>query len=441
MQQHQNYQELYELADQYYAKGHLEKSEELLIATLKQNPKFGPAFELLAKNSNNQGFADESKALQRFRIPECITLPDRLRKKYFKTKIDLETSDRYFQKINVFQEEQTELTKVCPSLESVNKYFSQTLLKSDPACLYSIQGGKAWIDGFNQIVWDESGNIIPKLCRGHAELINSIVSTREPEQLTGRVSIIANRLNRNYYHWLTDLVPALSVSSKAGLTTKDIDTFITSPTSTSFQQETWDLCNIPSDKQTVHHRQTYIQAEELVVSTWGSNTLGVKVGSWLSPELRNIFLQESDDTKGNEGNKIYISRGDSETRRIINEKTLTEILQNKYGFLIINTLDYTVQEQANLFSNAQYVLAAHGAALTNIHFCSLGTNVLEIFGDYVDPCFWILCNRIGLNHHFHQPQRYQAQQKGPKTNLGQRRKHDIVIDIDDLVRELDLWLN
>ena len=438
-----NYIDLYELADQYYAKGLLEKSEELIIATLKENPGFAPAFQLLAQITEDLGFADDALVFHRFRASKYISLPERLRKKYFKYYVNRTNKTGpvsvNYEKTRFFDGESTDLGLVSPSLKVHTKYFKKTALGSDPAYLYSIPGGSAWIDGFNQVVWDSAGNIIPQLCRGHVELIDSIVSKRNPVQLQSRVGVIANRNNGNYYHWLTDVAPALSLFSSAGFSPELMDYYISNPIITDFQREVLDIYNIPTSKQILHDEQTYIQADELIIATWGSNTMGVNVGSWVSEEFKHRFQCESSDNSGDSEPRLYISRGNSETRRILNEPELTELLTNRYGFKVVDTLDYSVKEQARLFANAQCILAAHGAALTNIHFCTPGTSVIEIFGNYVDPCFWVLCNRIGLNHHFHQPDLYQSAPKCPK-GIGERRKMDITVDITELDRQLRLWL-
>jgi len=313
-------------------------------------------------------------------------------------------------------------------------------LNSDSAYRYVVPKGKAWIDGFNQIIWDAEGNIIEELSRGHAELVDSIVSNRNPEKISGKVGVIVNRNFRNYYHWITDVVPSLSIVSQLENSPERLDHYISSPVMTGFQQETMERFNIPADKQLVHGRQTFIEADELIVASWGSNTMGANIGSWVSEELKKQFEYETDTNPQASKSRLYISRGNSETRRILNEPELVELLKNKYGFSIIEPSNHSMKEQAQLFSNADCIIATHGAALSNLHFCKKDTTVIELFGNYIDACFWILCNRIGLKHHFHQPECYRPEPDSTPLGLGVRRKQDLDIDIQALSRDLDLWL-
>ena len=75
--------------------------------------------------------------------------------------------------------------------------------------------------------------------------------------------------------------------------------------------------------------------------------------------------------------KIYISRENSDYRRIINEADIVNILRKK-GYKIINPQQYKIEEQIEAFFNAEKILAPHGSNLANIIFCKQGTEIIEI---------------------------------------------------------------
>ena len=63
---------------------------------------------------------------------------------------------------------------------------------------------------------------------------------------------------------------------------------------------------------------------------------------------------------------------------------LTEVLANKLfhlGFSIVPPAEHSLDEQINIFNQAEIIVAPHGAGLTNVVWCNPGTVVYELFCD------------------------------------------------------------
>ena len=75
--------------------------------------------------------------------------------------------------------------------------------------------------------------------------------------------------------------------------------------------------------------------------------------------------------------KIYVTREDSNYRKIINEGDVVSLLREK-GYKVINPQLYEIDEQIEIFSNAEKIVAPHGSNLANIIFCKPGTEIFEI---------------------------------------------------------------
>ncbi len=75
--------------------------------------------------------------------------------------------------------------------------------------------------------------------------------------------------------------------------------------------------------------------------------------------------------------KIYVTREDSNYRKIINEGDVVTLLIQK-GYRVINPQLYEIEEQIEIFSNAEKIIAPHGSNLANIIFCKPGTEIFEI---------------------------------------------------------------
>ena len=90
--------------------------------------------------------------------------------------------------------------------------------------------------------------------------------------------------------------------------------------------------------------------------------------------LKNFLISK---TKEKNNSKIYVTREDSQYRKIINEADIIPILKSK-GYKVINPRLYSIEEQINIFSNATKIVSPHGSNLTNIIFCRPGTEIYEI---------------------------------------------------------------
>lgn len=75
--------------------------------------------------------------------------------------------------------------------------------------------------------------------------------------------------------------------------------------------------------------------------------------------------------------RFYIDRRAASNRVLQNEDELISVLE-QHGFAIIQLEYLSFDEQALLFANAEYIIGAHGAGLTNMVFCKTGTKIIEL---------------------------------------------------------------
>ncbi len=101
--------------------------------------------------------------------------------------------------------------------------------------------------------------------------------------------------------------------------------------------------------------------------------------------------------------KIYVTREDSNYRKILNEADVVTLLREN-GYRVINPQLYEINEQIEIFSNADKIIAPHGSNLANIIFCKPGTEILEITPSFRDSekvlknRYLNLCQINNLNH-------------------------------------------
>lgn len=77
-------------------------------------------------------------------------------------------------------------------------------------------------------------------------------------------------------------------------------------------------------------------------------------------------------------NKLFITRKNT-NKRNYNEDDVFSILE-PCGFVKIAPEEFTLEEQIQMFHNAQWIVSGSGAALTNLIFCQSGCNVLCLLG-------------------------------------------------------------
>lgn len=96
--------------------------------------------------------------------------------------------------------------------------------------------------------------------------------------------------------------------------------------------------------------------------------------------------------------KLYLTRGDAPSRRILNEHAVIDVLSN-YGFETVQPETLSYLEQVSLFSEAGMIVGAHGAGLTNMLFCQPGFSAVELFNGYYSRVYWSLAATMGVKHY------------------------------------------
>jgi capsular polysaccharide biosynthesis protein len=96
---------------------------------------------------------------------------------------------------------------------------------------------------------------------------------------------------------------------------------------------------------------------------------------------------------------IYVWRADSVARPMINEDELVERLVRAFGVQPVVLSLLSLDEQIALFRNARIVIGPHGAGLANVVFCSPATVLYELLpSHYLNPCINQLAQLRGLHY-------------------------------------------
>ncbi|MBR8827299.1 MAG: DUF563 domain-containing protein [Gomphosphaeria aponina SAG 52.96 = DSM 107014] len=217
----------------------------------------------------------------------------------------------------------------------------------------------------------------------------------EPEKIYGNVAICASLSAQVYYHWVIDVLPRIGILQQSGIKLKEIDWWVVNSIEKKYQIETLKALGIPLEKVIASDRHPHLVAQNLIVPSFAGH---LDWPGWGTIQfLRENFLGGK---AGNYPEKIYISRAKAKYRQVINEAEVLEILREN-GFTTVLLEEMTFAEQVGLFAAAKIIVTPHGAGMTNLVFCSQGTQVVEFFSPrYLRTDYWIITQQLGLKHYY-----------------------------------------
>jgi capsular polysaccharide biosynthesis protein len=210
-----------------------------------------------------------------------------------------------------------------------------------------------------------------------------------PTEVDGSLVSLATRgSSANYYHFLMDVLPRWGVLQETmpGVVP---DRFFVNRT-TRYQKQLLDMVGLGDVDAIEPSKHVAVRAERLLVPCIPNPHL-------VAPRWTTGWLKEHLPPSGVTGlpPRLYVTRGSARnSRRLVNEAEVLPALESR-GFVRFDPGAHSVQDQIDHFAGAEVIVAPHGAALSNLTFCSPGVRVLELFAPrYVNPCYWAIASNI-----------------------------------------------
>jgi hypothetical protein len=214
------------------------------------------------------------------------------------------------------------------------------------------------------------------------------------------VAPLIPRYSDNYYHWTIETVPKIRYLKEFEQKTDCNITYLMPRKPPSWLKQTLDLLEVPESKVEYASDSIY-KCNRLVLPSFPIQSRSNY--EWI---VDRILTNANLDLKTIGGsNNIYISRSNAVERRVINEDEVMEAL-SEYGFERYLLEDYTVEENVTLFNNADVIVGAHGAGLTDLIYCEDAT-IIELFGSKVKAPYRRLADTMNVS--------YEALQCTPKS--------------------------
>lgn len=242
----------------------------------------------------------------------------------------------------------------------------------------------------NQRAFSEVGD---KICMTLPKLAES-VEIIEPCIYLGGYHMNSRLVH--YGTWLLDVCPKLGLYESLA-ETKDLRIVLPKRAyNIPFVRETLEAFGIPDERLILLSGGTAV-FRRLYLAQIQSGLYDPKGMAWVRQRLSGYFAAKQKEKRG--GRRIYLSRGDAPTRRVINEQALMESL-DKYGFEKIESTPLSMQERFEYFSEAECVIAVNGGGMASLLFCKPETTVIVIGTDgFYDIAYQTLVSELNLKYY------------------------------------------
>jgi capsular polysaccharide biosynthesis protein len=195
------------------------------------------------------------------------------------------------------------------------------------------------------------------------------------------LSLVQGASTENYFHWLMDILPKIRLCIENYPVNK-IDYFYL-PNLANSQKESLQYLGIDKKKIINSKSHKHITANKIIFVSHPWYTAGkfhdqsYHLPKWTINWIKKTFLKYRKKFKISK--KIYLDRSESRFLhcQVINDNQVKNYLI-KNGYQIIKLSKLSFAKQIFIFWNAKHIVAAHGAALTNIVFCKPNTKIIEI---------------------------------------------------------------
>ncbi len=428
-----------------------DKAVAYLIERLQSNPHQLEVYKCLGEVFEKQGkFSD---AAQFYQGKISLQTLEKFTSFKIRSKIIVTSnSASQTQRINIDPEKVIYLTPPKILKSPLHPSFRYKSAKIPATFVAIIPNGRGWLDGQNNVIINSKNQVLKDLSTGNAELILSSKTLPPIDEINGTVcSLVTPGAGKGYYHWMVALLPRLELVRRSGIDLNTIDKFLVNHYQHPFQFETLQKMGIPQDKIMDIQGRFHIRAKKLIVPNiinhWQLQTEEIKLNTSdhedsIFQSIRKQFLSKNHHEFEQQKKRIYITRKEQKSRKILNEPDLVDLLK-KLKFEIVTLEHLSVSQQAHLMAQAKVVIAPHGAGLSNLIFCQPGTQVIEFFSSHIKPYYWLLCNDLSLEYYslycqefkLHQPDRQRMKQAKDFLMINQS---NITVNLESFVQILEL---
>jgi hypothetical protein len=234
-------------------------------------------------------------------------------------------------------------------------------------------GSKNWAD-FQINKWPETHNFFKSLIKlsnnqFFLTRLKLYESKKKIKKINFPVIYFSNREDNQFYHWTFENLPRLMCLDLIPKL-KNYPILLRKPLS-KFQSESFRLLNI--NNKVVISKGFDLEISNLIFpSISAPPVLDYETILWLRKKMLFNFKNKKIKKK-----RIFISRKDTNHRRIINEDDISKRL-GLFGFETLTLSRLNLKEQIESFHSAEIVIMPHGAAGTHMIYAPKNSTLIEI---------------------------------------------------------------
>jgi len=275
---------------------------------------------------------------------------------------------------------------------------------------FVLEATNAELVGSQAIGFDQDKNLIQETVIGKTSKPQSILisrlSTRTllsqkiPSFGTSQqdtVYSLVNHFSGGYFHWITDSLCRLEGIDYYQQQTGRKPLLLIGTDPPKWKIESLELLGYGPD-DCILWNKSKMRVKRLIVPSFRreGNLMSPSACRWLRQKMMSN-LPDVDSENTSFSSRIYIKRTQQMGRNVINEDELMEAL-TPFGFVSYTLEDMSFSDKVRLFSQAEIVVAPHGAGLVNTIFSPQNLIVIDIFGLYGTPCFLVLAKALGFHY-------------------------------------------
>lgn len=311
--------------------------------------------------------------------------------------------------------------------------------------------GASWFSGLGVVFAGEHDQVLEGCFRfplRFTRVLDTRWRTARVERVAGTAMGLETDFDDNHYHNLLDLAPRAAILSHPWF--RQFGGITLYSTSIGRNPALAYLVRrlVPDDVRVVEvDEHVSIRPDVLLMPDPPMGAWDCVPPQWYLDTLRRrvVNVETAEPSRDGGGDPMYISRGGAKKRRLIGEERLIEVLERR-GVRTVRTETLQPAQIVRMMATAPAVVSMLGAGLANTLYCRPGTRVVEISSEHHwTPELYFISQAAGLSFRSsvaHAGEAVMSPWRGAKYHQLRHRYYrhrdaDLVVDIDDVCRQLD----